>query len=130
MASLAVKPDDSFCQNLHPFTIDGITHDAEDSVCRSSYNDDIGTEEKFSHAAGVQIQNVLICFEMFLATLLHKRVFSYRDYRSLSTRNALRELRKVMGLPTEMVRDVRNLATGAGRLATGNDEYEFGDLAR
>ena len=89
----------------------GLSHEeAEEeasSVCLSTYNDDIGTFEKFSEKSNVQLQNLLITVEMFLAALVHRKVFSYRDFRSGAKKSMAAGLRDM--LPTEVLRDVQNL---------------------
>ena len=92
---------------------DGMSHkEAEEeasSVCFSTFNDDIGTFDKFSEKANVQLQNLLITIEMFLAALAHRSVFSYRDFKTGTKKTMANGLRDM--LPTEVLRDVQNLTT-------------------
>ena len=46
----------------------------------------------------------------------------------MATSNALAGLKDM--LPTDAMRDVRNLATVLGRAGTGRDDYEFGDISK
>ena len=77
------------------------------SVCYSTYNDDVGDFEKFSEKSNIQLQNLLVCMEMFLAALAHRTVFSYRDFKSGTKKAMAAGLRDM--IPTDALRDVRNL---------------------
>ena len=81
------------------------------SVCLSTYQDDIGNYEKFAEKANVQLQNLLVCVEMFIAAMAHRTVFSYRDYKSGTKKTAIAGLRDMV--PKEVLRDVRNLTSKA-----------------
>ena len=98
---------------------EGMTKDeAEEeigSICKSTYNDDIGTIEKFKETANVQLQNLMVCLEMFIAAIAHRTVFSYRDYKSGQTHTMVAGLRDMV-LPKEVVRDVRNRNYTSNRL--------------
>ena len=91
----------------------GKSHDeAEEeasSVCFSTYSDDIGTFHKFSEKANMQLQNLLVTIEMFLAALGHRKVFSYRDFKTGNKKTMAAGLRDMV--PTEVLRDVQNLTT-------------------
>ena len=85
--------------------------EGEESVCLSTYKDDIGNYEKFAEKANVQLQNLLVCVEMFIAAMAHRTVFSYRDYKSGTKKTAIAGLRDMV--PKEVLRDVRNLTSKA-----------------
>ena len=65
---------------------DGIYWD----FCDSSFNDKLTMNEQDSDPTFAELcirgcQAVLVCFEMCIATWLHRRVFSYKDYRARSS---------------------------------------------
>ena len=60
------------------------------SRCLSTFNDDIGNIEKFMEKSNVQLQNLMVCIEMFIAAIAHRSVFSYRDYKSGQTHTMVR----------------------------------------
>lgn len=96
-------------------------HEAEEeasSVCYSTFNDDIGNFEKFSEKANVHLQNLLVTFEMFLAALAHRVVFSYRDFKSGTKKTLAAGLRDM--IPREVARDVRNLTVKTARKQATN----------
>jgi hypothetical protein len=47
----------------------------------SGWGDPVESKEEFDELAAVGIQNILICFEMFLAAVAHRHVFSHKDFR-------------------------------------------------
>ena len=91
------------------------------SVCLSTYQDDIGNYEKFAEKANVQLQNLLVCVEMFIAAMAHRTVFSYRDYKSGTKKTAIAGLRDMV--PKEVLRDVLAMLK-----STRNPQVEY--LAR
>ena len=109
---------------------EGMSHkEAEEeasSVCFSTFNDDIGTFEKFSEKANVQLQNLLITIEMFFAALAHRTVFSYRDFKTGTKKTMANGLRDMM--PTEVLRDVQNLTTKQAKKRVKNLEYVGGQV--
>ena len=66
---------------------------------------------------------------MFFAAIAHKTVFSYRDYKSLDKKTALMGLRDLVA-PTDIIRDVRNLANANLAKISGEENYEFGQLTK
>lgn len=104
------KKDES---HQHELIAEGMSHEeAEEeasSQCFSTYSDDIGTFDKFSEKANVQLQNLLVTIEMFLAALAHRKVFSYRDFKTGTKKTMAGGLRDMV--PTEVLRDVQNLTT-------------------
>ncbi len=82
-----------------------------------------GSDVEVKESLATRIQAVLICFEMFGAALVHRTVFSYRDYRLRVTDE------KEMGFgetvihsfnPRIVVQQVTSF-TGAGKLKGGVD---------
>lgn len=65
----------------------GALNSTERAVGISTWGDDISTPELFKDLASAGIQNLLITMEMFIATLAHRHVFSYKEYQA-PTQNA------------------------------------------
>ena len=85
-------------------------------VCLSTFNDDIGSEEKFTELANLHLQDMLICAEMFLAALMHREVFSYKDFENSQKKTVFAALKDMVLV--DVFRDVANLATEAAVGAT------------
>lgn len=79
-----------------------------ESFCYSSFQDDVGNEEKFTEMGALQLQNLLVCAEMFIAAIMHRTVFSYRDWKNARKQSSLAGVRDML-MPADIVRDVRNL---------------------
>lgn len=47
----------------------------------TSWDDDISTVEGFQEVTSTGFQDMLLCFEMFLAAIAHRSVFSYKDFK-------------------------------------------------
>jgi hypothetical protein len=68
------------------------------SVCLSTFNDDIGTAHKFIELANVHLQDLLVCAEMFLAAVLHRHVFSFRDFEEGNKQTVFSAMRDMVPL--------------------------------
>ena len=69
------EKDADTCRLCKPYVTP--LEDWSNSVCMSTFNDDIGTLDKFSELANVQLQNFLICLEMFFAAVAHRYAGSH-----------------------------------------------------
>ena len=85
-------------------------------IASRRFNDNIGTFELFTSQAGIQLQNLLVCFEMFLAAIMHRAVFNYRDYKSSKKTKRKRDGMRDM-MPYDILRDARSLTRAARQRA-------------
>ena len=96
---------ESVCPCDCPASAHGTESCVAESFCYSSFQDDVGDEEKFMEMASLQLQNLLVCGEMFLAAVMHRSVFSYRDWKSAQKQSTLAGVRDMM--PVDIARDLR-----------------------